>query len=225
MRCSLNFSALFSQLMPDISSLGMSSRLPGWTSWGTPSPSTDATPSWTAPRHAPRYPLSQDMRMCPQSIWLPRVSTPERPSPRSRSCWQALLTRDSLVSRWIHRQQQTTKTRNIFTLVDVRKQVAHITHYKNRPYILKTSSHLLKTPPHPQSISGKGRRHSCSIGLEKRFLRMWLFGCCGVLLPPQWGPPLENQLWFDISSLWTGKYRTRSFSMKSLSTQYRNISM
>ena len=43
------------QLMSNISSPGTSSRPPGWTSWGTPSQSTDATLSWTAPRPAPRY--------------------------------------------------------------------------------------------------------------------------------------------------------------------------
>ena len=45
--------------LPNVSSLGTNSKPPDWTSWETPSPSTDATPSWTAPRPAPRYPSSR----------------------------------------------------------------------------------------------------------------------------------------------------------------------
>ena len=132
--------------MLNISSPGMSSRLPGWTSWGTPSPSTDATPSWTAPRPAPRYPLSQDMRMCPQSIWLPRVSTPERPSPRSRSCWQALLTRESLASRWIHRQQQKQEIHSHLLTSESKLRISHtwktgLTFWK--PHLIFWKPHLI----------------------------------------------------------------------------------
>ena len=67
-------------------------------------------------------------------------------------------------------------------------QGGFIDNNKNKKYIhtcwrQKTSSHLLKTSSHTPSIAGKGRRHSCSIRLEKKILKnvtFWMLWCASA---------------------------------------------